>query len=305
MEEAEYLFKVYLTCDPSRLEDLKSQLIKLDRKLLQSVLKLPEDSEERFRVYDLIIKILPCGQELLNHVFEECQDSSDPINQLVAIQFVNDNKLNSIDTFIKIFRDNTNDPSTLPSIAQTIVPMIMKSPNPEKYTDIVETIIQKSFSLTNDLLGSLPPLVKNDTFAKMMLNNEDFKLWIIDFPHKIELRTFNLYMRNLLASHTENGAGLLLTDKQIIDSLNSPNPSLRCATFDHIAIMSKFFKDQILAIPRIQERIFDVSMDSTLDERRARDRATNALGLTRPAANGSTIPTSSYHEEVGPDVMVI
>lgn len=305
LKEVEYLYEVFLTCDPSRKSDLESQLINCDRKLLLSVLKLPEDSEERFRVYDLIIKILPDGQDILNHVFEECQDSSDPINQLVAIQFVNDNKLNSIDTFLDIFHKNIDNAETLPSIAHTVVPMIMKSSNPERYTDVVECIIQKSFSLTDNLLGALPPLVKNDTFAKLMLDNDEFKLWIIDFPNKIELRTFNVYLRNLLASHTKDPGALLLTERQIIDSLKSPTPSLRCAVFDHIAVMAPHFKDQILAIPRIEERIFDVSMDTTMDERRARDRATNALGLTRPAADGSAIPTSNYHEDIGPDVMVI
>lgn len=304
-KEVEYLWKVFLSCDASNKADVEAQLINCDRKLLLSVLKLPEDSEERFRVYDLIVKILPDGQDILNHVFEECEDSSDPINQLVAIQFVNENKLNSIDTFLNIFRNNLDNPETLPSIAHTIVPMIMKSSNPERYADVVETIIQKAFSLTDNLLGALPQLVKNDTFAQMMLNNDEFKLWLIDFPYKIELRTFNIYMRNLLATHTKDPGALLLSDNQIIESLKSPNPSLRCAAFDHIAVMASHFKDKILEIPRIGERLFDVSMDTTIDERRARDRATNALGLTRPAANGGTIPTSNYNDEVGPDIMTI
>ena len=195
-EDVEYLYKVFLTCDSNRKEELENQLLQADRALLLPLLSpLPEDSEERFRVYDLLLKMLPDGQELLNNVFKECEDESDPLNQMVAIQFVNDNNLNNIDTFLSIFNKSVDNPSTLPSISQTIVPMILNSPNPEQYLSYVETIVQKAISTIPDCLGSLPALTKNDTFAQYMLNNDEFKLWLIDLPYKPELRTFNIYFK--------------------------------------------------------------------------------------------------------------
>ncbi|OHT08008.1 hypothetical protein TRFO_23626 [Tritrichomonas foetus] len=304
-EELEYYYKLYLTCDTSRKDDIAFKLISADREQLLKILTLPEDSEERFRIYDLIIKILPDGQDLLNHVFEECRDESDPLNQLVAIQFVNDNKLNDINTFLNIFKNNVDNPLTLPSISQTIVPMIMASPDPTQYQEYVEIMIQKAVSTIPDVLGALPPLTKNDFFAQMMLNNDEFKLWLIDLPYKPELRTFNIYMRNLLASHIKDPSAILLSDTNLINAMTHPSACLRCAAFDHIAMMAPYFKDQLLAINRFKERLFDVSMDTTLDERRSRDRATNALGLTAPAPNGNAVPTTQAHEDIGPDIMVI
>ena len=305
-EDVEYLYKVFLTCDSNRKEKLENQLLQADRdQLLPLLSPLPEDSEERFRVYDLLLKMLPDGQELLNNVFKECEDESDPLNQMVAIQFVNDNNLNNIDTFLSIFNKSVDNPSTLPSISQTIVPMILKSPNPEQYVSYVETIVQKAISTIPDCLGSLPALTKNDTFAQYMLNNDEFKLWLIDLPYKPELRTFNIYMRNLLVKHAKDPASLLLSDKDLINAMIHPSPGLRCAAFDHAAMMAPYFKDHILSIERFKERLFDPSMDTTIDEQRSRDRATNALGLTRPDSNGRPIPTTPIHEDMGPDVMVI
>ena len=305
MEELVYHWKLYLSCDTSRKDEIASILLNSNRQLLLSILKLPEDSEERFRVYDLILKMLPDGQELLNHVFEECQDGSDPLNQLVAIQFVNDNKLNDIETFLAIFKKNVDNPSVLPSIAQTIVPMILSQSDPTKYTEYVQIMVNKAISSIPDVLGALPPLAKYDPFAQLMLNNDEFKMWLIDFPYKPELRTFNIYMRNLLVNHAKDQSSLLLSESNLMSALTHPNVCLRCAAFDHIAMMAPFFKEQLLAMNRFKERLFDTSMDTTLDERRARDRATTALGLTIETPNGNIIPTTEAHEDIGPDIMVI
>ena len=99
MYELSEIFKIYLTCDSLRKENILQQLIDSDRKKLLPLLYLPEDSEERFRVYDLLVRIQPDGSDLLKHVFEECQ-GPDVLTQLAAIQFVDDNNLNDIDTFI-------------------------------------------------------------------------------------------------------------------------------------------------------------------------------------------------------------
>ena len=303
MYELSEIFKIYLTCDSLRKENILQQLIDSDRKKLLPLLYLPEDSEERFRVYDLLVRIQPDGSDLLKHVFEECQ-GPDVLTQLAAIQFVDDNNLNDIDTFIKLFNDNIDNELVLPSIAQTISSMICKQEDPMKYKDIIKVIIEKASTDMPDLLGSLPKLVNNDDFAQMMLNSDSFKLWLIDYPYKPEMRTFNIYMRNLLAPHTKDPSSLLLSETNLMNAIIHPNVGLRCAAFEHIAAMAPHFRVQLLGFKRFQERLFDISMDSTQDEMFARKKAINALGLDKPMQDKNS-PFKQQVEDLGPDLLVI
>ncbi|KAH0785874.1 hypothetical protein GPJ56_010274 [Histomonas meleagridis] len=306
MEELRDTFKIFLTCDSVRKDDFLQELIKADRKTLLSIIYLPEDSEERLRVYDLLVKIKPDGADLLSHVFEECQNDSDPLLQLAAIQFVEDNNLDKVETFIDLFNKSADNPLTLPSIAQTVSSMILRSEDPLKYSETIETIIEKASTTIPDLLGSLPKLTSYDPFAQMMLNSDTFKLWIIDFPYNVELRTFNLHMRNLLTPHCKDPSSLFLSETNILNSMIHPSPALRCAVFEHISVMAPFFKQQMLSFNRFQERLFDPSMDSTKEEMFSRRKAIHSLGLDQKTDGSDAGPIQRQQvEDLGPDLMII
>ena len=303
MEEVEYLWKVLQTCDPLRKDEIIDQLVASDRKMLMSLVHLPKDAEQRFRVYDLLIKIQPDGQDLLNHVFEECRDDSDPLSQLAAIQFVYDHHLQDIDTFIDLFNQNIDNPLIIGCVSLTVASMILESPNPTAYSDTVAIILEKATTEDPDLLGTLPILAKNEAFAKMMLASKSFQMWMIDFPYKPELRTFNIYMRNLLTKYCDQPFDLLVDESAMISAMTHPSPGLRCAIFEHIAIMAEHFRQKLLDIPRMAERLFDASMDTTQDEAMSRRKAITALGLDRPQPGG---PAQRQRvEDIGPDLMVI
>lgn len=304
MDDVEYLWQVLLTCDAVRKEDILNQLVSADRQRLISLLKLPKNAEERFRVYDLLIRIQPDGKELLQHVLDECQDDSDPLTQLAAIQFVYDHHMRDIDNFIDLFNKNLDNPLILGCVAQTVASMIMDSPDPTAYADTISIIIEKGATEDPDLLGTLPPLTRNETFAKMMLSSKSFKEWITEVPYKPELRTFNFYMRNLLTKYCDNPAELLVDDRAMVSAMTHPSPGLRCSIFEHIAVMTPYFKQKLLEIPRMAERLFDASMDTTQDEALARRKAIAALGLDKPQPDGNG-PSKQRVEDIGPDLMVI
>lgn len=303
MEELLYNMKVYLSCEPGRKEELLQKLLASDRKMLLDILSLPSDSEERFRIYDLLIRIAPDGNELLNHVFAECEDDSDPLSQLAAIQFVNEHNLQNIDHFINLFNKNLDDPLKLPSIATTLTQMIMKQPDPLQYSDIVEVLITKSLQ-DNELLGSLTPLTKNEVFAQMMLSLPEFQMFLMDVPHSFEFRAFTLYMRNLLVKYMDNPSQYLLGATSMVSAITNPTPALRVAAFDHITFFAPYCRAELLQVPRIRERLRDPSMDSSIEEAKSRNRAIDALGLytVDPMDPTKKITPS---EDMGPDLMVI
>lgn len=304
MDEVEHLLKVFISCDPLRKEELISQLMACDRSMLLKVLCLPDDAQERFRVYDLLVRLRPDGSDLLNRVLEECQDDSDPLSQLAAIEFVYENKMSDVANFVDLFNRNICNPFTIANISLTVSAMIVGGPEPEQYSSTVRQIIDMAADSNPDLLGSLPTLARNEKFARMMLESQVFQLWLLDYPYKPDLRTFNLYMKNLLAGYSERPRELMLSADNIMAAMSHPLSGLRCAAFEHLRVMAEWMRDEILAIPRLTERLFDASMDGNQDEFLARRKAVVALGLHQPSADGSGI-VRRHEDDVGPDVMVI
>jgi hypothetical protein len=303
MEELVYNWKLYLSCDTVRKTEFMEKLIAADRAMLLSIIELPQDSQDRFRVYDLLVRIRPDGDAFLQHVLEECQDDSDPLNQLAAIEFVYENKMNDLANFIDLFNRNLENSLTIVSIAQTVAEMILVSDDPVSYSGVVATILERSFASNSDLLGVLPRLTSNPTFARMILDSESFQTWISQVPASPELKTFNIYMRTLLARVSERPMKLLLDPVILAAALIHPAPGLRCAAFEHIAELSRTCRSQLLDIPRIRERLRDVSMDSTQDEMLARRKALSALGIDGGA--GIVGAGRQQVEDMGPDLMVI
>jgi hypothetical protein len=301
MEEVEYRWRVYLTCDSLRRTECLNDLLEVDRVSLLRVLSLPRATEERFRVYDLLLRIAPDGADLLHHVIDECQDRSDPLTQLAAIQFVYDNKLKDLDTFVGLFRASLDDPLTLVPIGQTLAAMCAGAANPAEHLDVVAQLVELAVGDVPELLGSLPPLTSLEPFGRFMLSCESFQLWLFSVPSKAELRTVNIYLRNLLARWAEQPRELLLPARALIDSLTNPTPGLRIAAFRHIVIVGAQFRDQLLALPRLERIVRDPSMDQTAEEVVARRGAMVALGLVTAEPGRPARPQD--FEDAGPDLM--
>jgi len=179
--------------------------------------------------------------------------------------------------------------------------MILDAPDPLRYSGTVSRMIEKA-ATEPVLLGVLPPLARNPAFARMMLESRALGEWILRWPYQPEMRTFNVYMRNLLAPHSDRRAGLLVPDADIVTGMTHPLPAMRCAMLSHVRIMAEWFAERLRCIPRMSERLHNASMDSTHDESVARRSAIAALGLNRHAGPG---PARREAEDMGPDVMVI
>jgi hypothetical protein len=305
MDEVEYRWRVYLTCDSLRRSECLNDLLSVDRASLLRVLSLPRATEERFRVYDLLVRLAPDGAELLRHVIDECRDRSDPLTQLAAIQFVYEHDLQDVDTFVGLFRASLDDALTLVPIGQTVAAMCARAADPAAHLDVVAQLVELAVGAVPDLLGALPPLTAVEPFARLMLASEAFQLWLLSVPSRTDMRTVNIYLRNLLARWCASPRELLLPAKALAGAITNPHAGLRTAAFDHIAIMAQHFRDELLAIDRLPERVADGNLDSTVEEVLARRRAMEALGMRIivAPANGPAGPGGAG--DMGPALMTI
>jgi hypothetical protein len=139
-------------------------------------------------------------------------------------------------------------------------------------------------------------------FAKVMLDSQSFQTWVSAIPTNPELKTFNIYMRTLLARTSEQPMKLVIDLSVLGSAVIHPAPGLRCAAFEHIAELSRSCRSQLLDIPRIKERLSDASMDCTQEEMFARRKALNALGID---GGGGTRVNRQQVEDMGPDLLVI
>jgi hypothetical protein len=255
-------------------------------------------------MYDLLARIAPDGQDLLAHVLEECYDSSDVLSQLAAIQFVYDHGMNDVDNFVELFNENIDNPLTIVSIAQTCAAMLVKVGNPERYLGVVEKMVDLAIGEVPDLLGALAPLAGVEAYGRFLLESPAFQIWLFDVPYKAELRTFNVYMRNLLVRWSASPGELLLSESALKGALTNPHPGLRTAVFEHIAIMAQYFRDKLIEMDRLPERVCDGHMDSSVEEVLARQKAMEALGI-RIMVERVPGNSSIGARDAGPDLMTI
>ena len=301
IDEIKNDFQIYLTCSPQRLQEYKQTLLVYPPETVASILSLPKDSEQRFRVYDLCIELGDLGKDLLQHVFEECADNSDPLAQLAAIEFVHEHKLVSTELFVKLFKEHLQDPLLLPTIAETAVPMLLI--NPEENKDLLNFCISHAVSDIPNLLGTLSDIARTDFGAQLLLNSKEFMEWAAEMQHKVELRTMNIYIRTLMIKHVQDPKPLILEPKDIIRSLANPSPGLRVACFEHVAAAAPFVRDEFLSYEGFINTMCDVTMDTTVDEERARLKAQDALGISIKLASGSQ--ATELRKEPEPELLVI
>jgi hypothetical protein len=257
-------------------------------------------------MYDLLARIAPDGSDLIAHVLEECDDESDVLSQLAAIQFVHDHGMDDLQHFIRLLHQNIDNPLTGASIAQACVGMLVKAPDHDAYIETVATLVDHATGSSPDLLGALAPLAGVETFGRFLLASAPFQMWLFEIPHNADLRTFNVYMRTLLTKWADSPVELLLPERSLLAALTNPHPGLRTATFEHIAAMAPHARERILAIERLPQRICDGHMDSSADDVIARRKAMDALGIRVTVVRAPRDDTDANGAgDAGPDLMTI
>lgn len=302
-EQINYDLKVYATCDVGRLQSLKDEILCYSPADLVPALDQKWDSEEKFRIYDLCLALGEPAKHILDGVFQDCEDSSDPLTQLAAIEFVHEHKLQNLDTFIRLFNNTKDDPLLLPTIVTAIVPQILSSENPTEHLDILQWIVDHSTSDMPDLLGALPDIARSEYGPKLCFASESFKEWYTTVQHKPELRTMNYYIRTLLLKHCEQPELVILPPNELLNSLANPTPGLRVACLEHIAAAAPYCLETFLDYPEFINKMVDVSSDTTIDEERSRLKAQDALGISVKVAGGNATKLRMADPE--PEVMVI
>ena len=294
-------FEIYLSCSPQRLSECKQTLMVYSPQLLQQILYLPKDSEQRFRVYDICIELGDMGKDLLQNVFQECANNEDPLTQLAAIEFVHEHKLVSTDLFVKLFKEHLGDPLLLPTIAEAAIPMLLIKP--EDHKDLLIFCIEHAVSDIPDLLGTLPDIARTEYGTDLLINSKPFMEWISEMQHKVELRTMNIYIRTLMIKHLKDPKPVILEPRDIIRSLANPSPGLRVACFEHVAAAAPFVLDQFLSYENFVNTMCDVTMDTTVDEEKSRLKAQDALGISIKLATGGK--ETQLRKEAEPELLVI
>ena len=301
-EEIKNDLEIYLSCSPERLKEMKETLLVYSRKQLLEVLYLPKDSEPRFRVYDLCLCLGKDGEKLLQNVFDECSNDSDPLSQLAAIEFVHEHKMVSTELFIKLFKEHISDPLLLPTIAEATVPMLLTKPEENK--ELLEYVIKHATTDIPDLLGTLPDIARSEFGAGLLVSTKEFMEWAAETQqHSVELRTMNYYIRTLMIKRLKDPKPVILDPRDIIRSLANPSPGLRVACLEHVAAAAPFAMDSFLNYQGFVSTMCDVTMDTTIDEEKSRLKAQDALGISIRAA-GKNAP-SELRKEAEPELMVI
>ncbi|EAY08663.1 hypothetical protein TVAG_079210 [Trichomonas vaginalis G3] len=292
---------IYLSCNPDRVKQTKMPLLVYPVPAVVNALYLPKDAVERFRVYDLCYELGKPAEHLLNNIYDECRNTEDPLSQLSAIEFIHQHNMYQPEFFIQLFKDFMNDPLLIPTIATATVPMLLVEP--EKYEDFLKFIIDHATTDMKDLLGTLPDIARNKFGTKLLLDSQNFKEFISEMQHDVELRTMNFYIRTLMIRNLDDPKKVIVEPKLILRSLNNPAVGLRVACLEHVAAAAKYCLDNFLQEQGFVSAMCDVTMDTTIDEEKSRLKAQDALGISLKVA-GSKAPTQ-LRKEAEPELMVI
>jgi len=288
----------YLTCSSEERKQYLDSLLVYSPADLVKVIELPTDSENRFKIYEILYAIKPYGAELLSNIFAECKNSQDILGQLAAIEFIKDHGMHSVDLFSILFFDNLNNPILLPTIAEAIIPMIQFDMT---HSSIIEQIVEISLKDNRDLLGLIPDIARSEKTAPIIFKSKAFMDWLRTIPLSPEERTVNIYIRTLLIPFAQQPLDLFLGIKNLMNSMTNPAIGLRVSCLEHIAASTSFSLDLMLSDPLFIQKVCDSSSDTTIDEQKSREKAINRLGILsyHQKKNGAS------QKEAVPELMVI
>lgn len=293
-------FEIYLSCNPERVKECRTTLMLYSPASLMEVIYLPKDSEERFRVYDLLFELGKPGEKLLEKIYDECKNKEDPLSQLAAIEFIHEHKMYSPDLFISLFNEYSNDPILFPTIAATTIPMLLKEP--EKHVEMLKTVIDQAVD-DHNLLGVLPDIARTKFGAKLLIESPKFMEFIEQIQTNPDLRTMNFYIRTLMVPNLDDPKIIFLPLKEITRALNNPHIGLRVAVLEHIAATAKYCINEFLQDHNLMSALCDTSSDSTIDEEKSRLKAQDALGISIQVSGKPGV--TQIKKVAEPEVMVI